>query len=77
MAVEYVKTASKYDGRSLDTPVVCTLPGFEPPMCMFGEEGEGGGERGGEGGRRKEEGGRRKEEGGGGRRRRKEEGGST
>eukprot|EP01126_Amoeba_proteus_P067464 TRINITY_DN9974_c0_g1_i1.p1 TRINITY_DN9974_c0_g1~~TRINITY_DN9974_c0_g1_i1.p1 ORF type:complete len:347 (-),score=91.63 TRINITY_DN9974_c0_g1_i1:106-1146(-) len=39
MALEYVKTASKYDGRSLDTPVVCTLAGFEPPMFTYWFQG--------------------------------------
>lgn len=35
MALEYVQTCSQYDGRSLDTPVACTVAGFEPPMCMY------------------------------------------
>eukprot|EP01127_Copromyxa_protea_P007652 TRINITY_DN1754_c0_g1_i4.p1 TRINITY_DN1754_c0_g1~~TRINITY_DN1754_c0_g1_i4.p1 ORF type:complete len:1145 (-),score=304.34 TRINITY_DN1754_c0_g1_i4:301-3735(-) len=32
LAVEYVNTAQKYDNRDPDTPIICTLAGYEPPM---------------------------------------------
>lgn len=35
MALAYVKEASKLDGRSIDTPVVSTIAGFEPKTCIL------------------------------------------
>jgi len=36
-ALEYVSTCARFDGRDEDTPVVCTVAGYEPPMftCWF------------------------------------------
>jgi hypothetical protein len=36
-ALEYVTSCARYDGRDEDTPVVCTVAGYEPPMftCWF------------------------------------------
>lgn len=34
-ALEYVSTCARFDGRDEDTPVVCTVAGYEPPMCTF------------------------------------------
>jgi len=35
IAIDYVDRASKFDGRSLDQPIIKVIAGEEPPICVL------------------------------------------